>query len=103
MEKTNEIKRSDTWNEIYKIVKTLPRKNVKGDAPDASSVTTSIDQLFLKLLTEPVVSVTLLEQVKIKFSQINDDERMEVMSDYCDHCGCSEKNSRCYCAPRYDI
>ena len=50
MEKTNGLKRSETWNKIYDIVKTLPREKVSGDAPDASSVTTSIEQLFLKLL-----------------------------------------------------
>jgi hypothetical protein len=50
MEKTNGLKRSETWNKIYDIVKTLPREKVSGDAPDALSVTTSIEQLFLKLL-----------------------------------------------------
>ena len=50
MEKTNGIVRSDTWKKIYDIVKTLPREKVSDDAPDVSSVTTSIEELFLKLL-----------------------------------------------------
>ena len=50
MEKSNGIVRSEVWNKIYDIVTTLPRTEGNGmDAPDAPSVTTSIEQLFLKL------------------------------------------------------
>ena len=51
MEQSNGIVRSKIWNKIYDIVTTLPRTEGNGmDAPDAPSVTTSIEQLFLKLL-----------------------------------------------------
>ena len=62
MEKSNELKRSETWNSIYEIVKTLPRENVSGDAPDAPSVATSIEELFLKLL--PIQNVSVCSNCK---------------------------------------
>ncbi|MFW5848033.1 MAG: hypothetical protein ACOCVF_03875 [bacterium] len=44
-------KRSEIWEQIYKVVKTLPRAECNGmDAPDAPSVTTELEELFLKLL-----------------------------------------------------
>lgn len=50
MEQSRNIERSEVWKQIYKEVKTLPIDTKGMDAPDASSVTTSIEQLFLKLL-----------------------------------------------------
>lgn len=51
MEQSNNIKRSEVWEKIYKIVKTIPRADCKGmDAPDAPSVATELEELFLKLL-----------------------------------------------------
>jgi len=50
MEQSRNIERSEIWEQIYKEVKTLPIDAKGMDAPDASSVTTSIEQLFLKLL-----------------------------------------------------
>lgn len=67
MEKTNGLKRSETWSKIYDIVKTLPREKVSGDAPDASSVTTSIEQLFLKLLAINDVVKSLKDKEETAF------------------------------------
>ena len=51
MEQSNEIQRSEVWEQIYKIVKTIPRADCDGmDAPDAPSVATELEKLFLKLL-----------------------------------------------------
>ena len=50
MEKTNGIVRSEIWKKIYDIVKTIPREKLTCDAPEASSVAVSIEELFLKLL-----------------------------------------------------
>ena len=51
MEQSNRIQRSEVWEQIYKIVKTLPRAECNGmDAPDAPSVATELEELFLKLL-----------------------------------------------------
>lgn len=50
MEQGNKIQRSEVWEQIYKIVSKIPRKEVDGDAADAPSVTTELEGLFLKLL-----------------------------------------------------
>lgn len=51
MEQANKIQRSEVWEQIYKIVKTIPRADCNGmDAPDAPSVATTLEELFLKLL-----------------------------------------------------
>ena len=50
------------------------------------------------------VSGSLLLQAKELFAKLTDDERMEVLSDYCAYCGQNEKEfGKCYCAPCYDI
>jgi hypothetical protein len=48
MENTNKLERSELWNEIYNIVKQIPRKDLVEDAVDAPSATTSIEQLIQK-------------------------------------------------------
>jgi hypothetical protein len=51
MEQSNRIQRSEVWEQIYKIVKTIPRADCDGmDAPDAPSVATELEVLFFKLL-----------------------------------------------------
>ena len=49
MEKSNKVERSELWNEIYNIVKQIPRKDVEGDAVDAPSATTSIEEMLIKM------------------------------------------------------
>ena len=46
MDKENRIKRSKLWYEILSIVSEIPRKETTGDAVDASSAATRIEQLF---------------------------------------------------------
>ncbi len=46
MENTNKLERSQLWNEIYAIVKQIPRKETNEDAVDAPSATTSIEKLI---------------------------------------------------------
>ncbi len=48
MENINKLERSELWNEIYAIVKQIPRKETNEDAVDAPSATTSIEKLILK-------------------------------------------------------
>jgi hypothetical protein len=48
MENTNKVERSELWNKIYNIVKQIPRKDIIEDAVDASSATTSIEELVHK-------------------------------------------------------
>lgn len=38
----------------------------------------------------------LLLQVKGLFAKLTDDERMEVMSDYCKYCGCNDSGCQCW-------
>jgi len=47
METTSNIIRSELYNKILELVKRIPRENVPGDAPDASSVAYDLEQLFL--------------------------------------------------------
>lgn len=77
MEKSNNIERSEVWEQIYNLVKQIPREECEGDAPDAPSVTTSIEELFLKLL--PIQNVVGSEitgdfylQTKIVTRTLND-------------------------------
>lgn len=62
MENTNKVQRSEMWEQIYKIVKQIPRKEVGGDAMDAPSAATEIEKYFLKTCNLPQVSVSLLER-----------------------------------------
>jgi ADP-ribose pyrophosphatase YjhB (NUDIX family) len=56
MEQTTEIERSQIWKQIHEVVNKIPRKNVEGDAMDAASAATEIEQLlFQKKTTEYTV------------------------------------------------
>lgn len=55
MEQNNNIEQSEIWKQIHNIVKQIPRTHTVGDAPDAPSVATELEELFLKLL--PIQSV----------------------------------------------
>lgn len=46
MEQTTEIERSQIWKQIHEVVNKIPRKNVEGNAMDAVSAATEIEQLF---------------------------------------------------------
>jgi hypothetical protein len=48
MKAINEVKKSKLWNDIYNIVKQIPRKDIDGDALDVSSATTSIEEILVK-------------------------------------------------------
>ena len=50
MEQSNRIQSSEVWEQIYKVVSKIPRKDVDRDAADAPSVATELEELFLKLL-----------------------------------------------------
>lgn len=49
MEINNKIERSHLWEQIYNVVNRIPRKDVEGDALDAPSAATEIEQIFLNL------------------------------------------------------
>jgi ribulose 1,5-bisphosphate carboxylase large subunit-like protein len=46
MENTNKVERSELWNQIFSIVNQIPRKEDLGDAVDATSATTTIENLI---------------------------------------------------------
>ena len=46
MEATSSPSRTELWEKIYSIVSLIPRAKVKGDAVDASSATTAIEQML---------------------------------------------------------
>lgn len=48
MDKSNKIERSKIWQQIYNIVEQIPIEEVEGDAIDAPSAATEIEQIFLK-------------------------------------------------------
>jgi hypothetical protein len=52
MEQTRKVERSDIWEQIYNVVKKIPREDVEGDAADAPSVSTELEDLFLRLIPE---------------------------------------------------
>lgn len=56
MEKSNGLKRSETWNNIYEVLARLDLKETTGDCMDRPSAATEIEQLFLKLL--PIQNVS---------------------------------------------
>ncbi len=39
----------------------------------------------------------IVEAVKNMFIQLTDYERLDIMSNYCKHCGCSDPTSKCQC------
>lgn len=49
-EKLKEITRTFIWKDIFKIVRTIRREKTNADAPDAFSVTTDVEKLFIKWL-----------------------------------------------------
>ncbi len=66
MEQSNKIQRSEVWEQIYKVVSKIPRKDVDGDAADAPSVATELEELFLKLL--PIHDVSNRREQLIAFA-----------------------------------
>ncbi len=56
MEKSNGIKRSETWNNIYEVLARLDLKETTGDCMDRPSAATELEELFLKLL--PIQNVS---------------------------------------------
>ena len=77
MENTNKIKRSELWNEIYSIVKQIPRKEVAEDALDAPSATTSIENLINKYKIKSDKWDKLSEKIAKCYVDENGDELSE--------------------------
>jgi len=70
MEQSNKMQRSEVWEQIYKVVSKIPRKDVECDAADAPSVATELEELFLKLLPIHDVSVVVCPKCKTKDIQV---------------------------------
>ena len=86
MEQSNKVQRSEVWEQIYKVVKTLPIADCSGmDAPDAPSVATELDELFLKLLPIQRVSGSIKE-CKLKRGTIKHVEQCRKMNGCCSAC-----------------
>lgn len=60
MERTNNLQRSELWQQVHAIVKQIPIRQVEGDAMDAASASSNIEELFLKKLHKPIVMESLL-------------------------------------------
>ena len=77
MKKTNKVERSELWNDIYRIVKQIPRKEVDGDAVDAPSATTSIENLIEKYKIKSEKWDKLDEKIGKFYENDIDDEENE--------------------------
>ena len=77
MEKINKVERSELWNDIYRIVKQIPRKEVDGDAVDAPSATTSIENLIEKYKIKSEKWDKLDEKIGKFYENDIDDEENE--------------------------
>ena len=84
MEQGNRIQRSEVWEQIYKIVKTIPRADCNGmDAPDAPSVATELEKLLLKLLPIQHVSNSLdLRELERKLDEALGKETRETLTEW---------------------
>lgn len=56
METASKTQRSELWNKIFEKVKELPRAEVNGDAVDHSSLTTILEDLFIKESSQQIGS-----------------------------------------------
>ena len=65
MEETNKVQRSEMWEQIYIIVKQIPRKEVECDSMDAPIAATQIEEYFLKTCNKPAVSGSLPTNMNI--------------------------------------
>jgi uncharacterized protein with von Willebrand factor type A (vWA) domain len=61
LEEVRKVERTELFNSIFSVVKQIPRKDVDGDAMDAPSCASEIEQLFYKWQQE---------QDKNKYSEI---------------------------------
>ena len=77
MENTNKVERSELWNDIYRIVNKIPRKEVDGDAVDAPSATTSIENLIEKYKIKSEKWDKLDEKIGKFYENDIDDEENE--------------------------
>ena len=77
MENINKLERSELWNEIYAIVKQIPRKETNEDAVDAPSATTSIEKLILKYKVKAEKWDELSEKIAKCYVDENGDELSE--------------------------
>ena len=81
MENTNKVERSELWNDIYRIVKQIPRKEVDCDAVDAPSATTSIEQLISSYKIKAEKWDKLSEKIAKCYVDENGDELSEENSE----------------------
>lgn len=56
MELTNKTERSKLWNLIYSEVNKISSENVIGDAPDAVSIATNLENIFFTIYKEEMLS-----------------------------------------------
>ena len=44
-----------------------------------------------------------VDNIAKEFAELSNDERLDIINDYCTYCGHNEKEyGKCYCAPCYD-
>jgi len=82
MEQSNSIERSEIWKQIHGIVKQIPRTHTVDDAPDAPSVATELEELFLKLLSIKRVSGCFLPTKSQLEQVIEEDYKQQYGTNY---------------------
>lgn len=71
-EKNAEIKQSDLWNDIYKILKRNPMENISKESIDVHSVSTLIESLFKKMQIKNNQIELLKENIESIHLYLND-------------------------------
>jgi len=91
------------YDKVEKILRKVYKECSFWLDPELVNETIKAFKKLNKKRNTPPVSGSLLMQAKELFSKLTDDERMEVISEYCILCGKNEKEKgKCYCAPCYD-
>lgn len=89
-ETSGEVKRTELWDQIYAIVKQIPRKETNEDAVDASSATTSIESLVLSYKIKADKWDKLADKIAKCYVDENGDELSEEDSENIDLCTIGE-------------
>ena len=84
MENTNKVGRSELWNEIFSIIKQIPRKEINEDAVDAPSATTSIEKIIEKYKIKAEKWDKLDDEIAKCYVDENGDELSEEESENVD-------------------
>jgi hypothetical protein len=71
LEEVRKVERTELFNSIHSVVKKIPRKNVEGDAMDATSCAYELEQLFYKWQQERSYSEEQLRNILLDINLVN--------------------------------